>query len=208
MPGILNAGGPPPVPNPQPAQVSTSQGALSAPAAVPSAAPPPGIQQLRQPYFPGSPQPTFAAPPGGPTPGSMPMPPPTPSYAQTLAALRHFTAIRRALQRLMRDPDLGKTNVKPKIVDGVADLVADQILTAADAVEQLSNVPDRPFEQKMWVQQQLQTTDVAEETVIGHYQQGIAGMPPGSIDQTGNPDDHASDMSALMQQYGRGPRRA
>lgn len=206
MAGVLNAGGPPPAPIPQPNQPSVSQGVLSAP----GAGLPPGIQQLRQPYFPGAPQPTFAAPPAAPGaapppgPGVPPAPPPAPTYGQALSALRHFSAIRREVQRILRDPSVGKTSVKPKIVDAVADLVADRILTASAAVEQLALVPERPFEQKQWLMQQISQADQAEAGVLAHYRQGIANTPPEAIDRTSDPENHLSDVAALMQQYRRG----
>lgn len=207
MPGILNAGGAAPAPNPQPNAPSTSQGVLSAP----NVGAPPGIMQLRQPYFPGPPQPSFAPPPAQPSAASVPpvgqgppgATPAAPTYGQTLASMRQFSAIRRQLQRLMREPELGQVSVKGKIVDGIAELVADRILTAADAVQQLGNVPERPYDQKTWLAQQAQLTDEAERTVIAHYRQGIAGMAHEAIDRTGDPSNHFADISALMQHYKR-----
>lgn len=215
MPGILNAGGPPPAPNPQPAMPSTAQGMLSAP----NTGAPPGLLQLRQPYFPGAPQPTFAAPPAAAPPGGQgpvagaaapqQQQPPPPTYGQALASLRHFSAIHREVHRVLRDPTTGVSNVKPKIVDAIANLVADRILTAAAAVEQLTNVPDRPFDQKQWLIQQAVLADQAEENVLAHYRQGIANMSPEEIetmDKTGDASTHLSDIATLTQQYGRGRR--
>lgn len=202
MPGVPNAGGPPPAPNPQPDSPSTSQGLLSAPAIAPparkrgmlggalTAAPPPAGQGV------------LTA--GGPAAGDAqapPQPPPAPTYAQTLAALRHFSAIRGQLQRVQRLPELGKSSVKRQIVDGVAELVADRILTPVDAVNQLVSVPERPFDQKTWLQRHIEVTNQAEQIVLAHYRQGMAGVPHQATDRRGDPEHHLEDIAALMAQY-------
>src|ERR1700732_471362 len=90
------------------------------------------------------------APPGAPQqPGQATPPPPT--HEQTVAALRHFDAVKRELEIILTDPALGKTSVKTKIIDGVTRLVATRFLKSAQAVDELAEVPsDRLLPLKMW----------------------------------------------------------
>lgn len=186
------------------------QGVLSAPTPVPafgSNAPgqPPTQQpfQMRQPYFAGSPQPNFAAQPpaSGQLPNQSPgpdAPVPAPTHAQAVAALRHFGAIETAIAGVARDPALGKSSVKKQIVDAVAGLVANRIMSAPQAVEELANVPERPFDQKTWLAQQLMTTQSARVEIYDAY---ARTHPGGAQDRSYDPDNHVADVEGLTAQY-------
>jgi hypothetical protein len=140
-----------------------------------------------------------------PQPAGAPQaPPPAPSHAQTVAALRHFHAIQQELDVILKNPDLGKSSVKSQIIDGTTKLVAQRILTAADAVSQLSNVPENPQAQRKWVQTMMMQTYQANEAVLAHRQSAVANgtapaEPPGAVDY--HPDDHGSHMSSLLSHY-------
>lgn len=170
MPNALSSlGGPPPAPNPQPMQ-SPAGGSALAPANAPNAPNAPPQQQA-----------------------------PAPSHQQTVAALRHFDAIERELRGLLMDPDLGKTDMRSQIQDGAVKLVAGGIMTAAQAVAQLTTVPDRPFDQRKWVEQHFQQTIQSATAVVAHHQAAFAGAPPPQ--QIAGPDQHAAVMSGLLAHY-------
>lgn len=155
---------------------------------------------------PGGQQPALGTSPGGPPgqpgqPGQPVGPPPAPTVGQTVAALRHFDAIRHQLDRILRDPALGKSNIKSKIVDGVAELVADRMMTPGAAVEQLATVPERPFDQRTWAQQHMQTAIQAQLAVLAHHGQAFAGVPDGLLNHRAEPSEHLDDMASLQQHY-------
>ena len=56
------------------------------------------------------------------------------------------------LSTLLKNPDLGKADLKSSIIDGTTKLVAERIIPPNDAVTQLATVPDRPFQQREWIQ--------------------------------------------------------
>lgn len=176
--GVLDAGGPPPAPNSVQAPGQPQGGALS-----------------------GAPMPAQAMAPGAPQ-GAAPIP--TPTHGQTVAVLRHMDAIQTELKALLKDPAVGKSNVKSKITDGVANLVAKRIITPGAAVSQLASVPDQPFQQKQWLQTHLMQAVVAKIAVMSHHGKAFGGMPEQMIDKTANPDDHIADMQGAMGHYGRG----
>ena len=176
---LMNLGGPPAAPNPLPQ--SMPQGGMPMGAGGPPTA-------SGNPMMPG------AAPQQAP-------PPPPPNHQQTLAALRHFSAIERELTTLLTDPDLGKADMKSKIIDGATSLVADGIVTPAQAVAQLGTVPERPFEQKQWIMKNFSQVVQAQTAVVAQHQAGFANTPMPPPGQVGNPDNHLSDVAGLMAQY-------
>jgi hypothetical protein len=147
-------------------------------------------------------QPSPAAPnplgaPGGAPPQAQQ--PPAPTHQQTVAALRHFDAIQQELVGLLKDPDVGKSDVKSKIIDGMTGLVARRIVTPAGAVVQLGTVPDKPFDQKQWLLTHLQTVIQSSNNVLDHHRMAFAGQ---DVDTTPpNPDNHISDVAGLMSQF-------
>ena len=150
----------------------------------------------------------LAPPPGGAPglPGAMPgqppaqqQQPPAPSHQQTVAALRHIGAIEKELSGLLADPDLGKTDMHSKIIDGTTKLVASGMVSPSQAVQQLGTVPEQPFEQKQWLEQHFAQTIQAQSAVLQHHRAAFQGMPGPS--NPGSPDDHLADMASLTSQF-------
>jgi hypothetical protein len=169
----MGALAPPPVPNPDAQQ----GGALSAgPAPVPMA-------------------------PGN-APGQPPQAPPqmpAPNHVHTVAALRHFAAIGGQLESALKDPDLGKADLKSKVIEGVTDLVARRIIAPAQAVQQLASFPEKPLDQKKWLMDHMQQVMQAREMVLGHHAMAFAGEPMPT--QAPSADSHMSDMAGMMQAH-------
>ena len=121
--------------------------------------------------------------------------PPAPTHAQTVAALRHFTALKRELTVLLKNPDLGKADMKSAIIDGVTKLVADRIVPPAAAVQKLAMVPDTPFQQKKWIEQDYAQIMKAENMVLAHHAAAFAGQGP---QPPADPDSHMQDVQGMM----------
>lgn len=122
-----------------------------------------------------------------------------PSHEQTVAALRHFDAIRDELNILLKNPSLGRSSIKQQIIDGCSSLVGKRILSPAEAVMQLAKVPDNPLEQRKMLQQQMAQTVQAEHSIIAQHATGFAGHGPMP---TPSDDDHMGVMSGLHAQLG------
>lgn len=142
-------------------------------------------------------------PQGGPAPGPQQAPqPPAPSHQQTVAALRHFDVIKKELLGLLKNPDIGKSDIKSDIIDGATKLVGMGIFSPANAVQQLASVPDRPFDQKQWVEQHLVQAIQASNAVLDQHRQAFAGQPappPGAPQY--HPDNHQPIIAGLMKHY-------
>lgn len=151
---------------------------------------------------------------GTPSPGIVPQQdpqqgPPQVTHQQAVASLRHFSAISRQLEALLQNPDLGKSDVKSKIIDGTTKLVASRVITPGQAVIQLGTVPADPLMQRKWVQQHFQQTMVAMNAVLDHHAQtnpGTGDLPTEIARSTSKPDDHLDDMNAVNAHYQGGKR--
>ena len=128
----------------------------------------------------------------------MPAQAPAPSHGMTVATLRHFQAIMTQLKTLLTNPELGKTDQKSNIIDGVTKLVADRMMAPNSAVQTLATVPDRPFEQRAWAIKQMQQASQARDTVLAHHAAAFAGQGP---QQAPDIDGHMAAMNGVMQQY-------
>lgn len=130
-------------------------------------------------------------------PGQQPPAPPT--HEQTVAALRHFDAIKGELTTLLKNPSLGKSDMKSQVIDGVTKLVSERIISPAQAVIQLSQVPTDPIQQRKWLQTQMQQAVQAERGIIAHHGAGFAGGGP---EPTPSADDHMQSIAGLQSNYG------
>ena len=142
------------------------------------------------------------------TPGTMGapagQPPPQVTHQMAVAALRHFSAISREFEALLQDPDLGKADLKSKIIDGTTKLVAQRIISAPQAVMQLGAVPSDPTAQRKWVQQNFNQTMVAMNAVLDHHaasEPGTGNLPYELARSQSKPDAHMDDMRSLGERY-------
>lgn len=125
--------------------------------------------------------------------------PSPPNHEQTVAALRHFDAIKGELSILLKNPSLGKSDVKSQIIDGTTKLVSKRILSPAEAVIQLSKVPTDPLQQRKFLQSLMMQTIQSERAIIAHHAIGFAGQGPMP---TPSSDGHMDAMQSLHANYG------
>ena len=128
---------------------------------------------------------------------------PAPTHMQTVAALQHFHAIQQELEVLAKNPDLGKASIKSAIIDGTAKLVSKRMISPAEAVSQLSKVPEKPLEQKQWVEAMLMQTFQASSAVLQHRQAAVASGTALQEDPNAaySADDHMAHVGGLMAHY-------
>ena len=177
MSALSSVGGPPPAPNPTP------QATQPSPAATALSPMAPGVQGQAG---------------GQQQPPKPPLAPP--SHAQTVAALRHFTAIEGEAKKLLKEPDCGKSDLRSAIIDSVTRLVSKGITTPADAVKELGNVPDAPFDQKKWLEGIFTQATQAQTAMLALHQHGVMNGMPNNQTQP-SPDDHQVHMASLMSQF-------
>lgn len=131
-------------------------------------------------------------------------PPPAPSHAQTVASLRHFQAILGQLENLLKNPELGKADVRSDIIEGMTQLVADRFMEPQTAVAQLASVPDKPFDQRKWAQQMFTQTIQAQNAVLDHHRTQTVGTGNYELENMlheSDPDDHINTMKNMLQAH-------
>jgi hypothetical protein len=126
---------------------------------------------------------------------------PAPSHQQTVAALRHFGMIEKELGGLLADPDLGRTDMKSKIIDGATALVGLGIMSPPDAVTQLATVPERPFDQKGWIEKHFVDAIKAANMILDQHRAAFDGQPAPPPGTGYDPDHHQSIIAGLQGHY-------
>lgn len=139
-------------------------------------------------------------------PQGAPQGPPPPTHEQTVTALRHFHAIIEEVQGILKDPAVGKSDMKSKIIDGTTKLVSERMISPAQAVVQLSSVPEDPIKQRQWLQKMLNDAVQAANAVVDHHAAGNDGTMEWGIEgkmMHPHADSHMDHMSALGANYAR-----
>lgn len=158
---------------------------------------------------PGQANPLQSAAPGGhagAAPMQSPQAAPALSHHEAVAALRHFHAIQDELESLMKNAAFGKSDIKSSIIDGTTKLVAGRIITPAAAVLQLSTVPEKPMDQRKWVEQHYQQAMAAQAAIIDHHRAAGPGSGDWAVEgkQVSDPDKHIETLNGVMGRY-KGP---
>lgn len=126
-------------------------------------------------------------------------PAPAPSHLQVVAGLRHFGAIEKELMGLLADPDTGKADIRSQIIDATTKLVGERLVTPAEAVAQLGKVPERPFEQKMFLERFLAQTIQAKNLLLDQHGAAFAGQDFQSPEY--DEDNHGDIINGLLAHY-------
>lgn len=152
------------------------------------------LASLAQPQAPQAPQ---------GVPGLVQQPPqarPAPTHAQTIAALHRFGEIEKASSKLLKDPDVGRKNIRPKVLEMGADLIGSRVLSLAEFMSGIGNFPsaDDMLGQKKWLEKLRDTNIQGQMSVL----QDHANAPPEAADAAQwTPDSHAEHMGALINKY-------
>lgn len=149
--------------------------------------------------------PGIAGPQGG-APGIM-RPPPAPSHQETVAALRHFHEIQRQLGPLLKNPKIGKSDMKGEVYTVGALLLGDGFMSLPEVMTALKSFPKEPIDQRKWIEQHYNNAVAAQQKVLDDH---AAHVGPGSGDfatewgaKTALDPDmaHGDLMSSIMGHY-------
>jgi len=138
---------------------------------------------------------------GGAQPKTMP---PAPTHAETVTALRHFGALEDELSELMIDPDLGKTDMRSKLIDSMTRLVSEGIVPSSGAVRDMGTFPERPYDQRQWINQHFMNVVQAQTAILAHHAIGAKTGQNLQPDTAPVADDHQATMASLLGRYGGG----
>jgi hypothetical protein len=136
----------------------------------------------------------------GPLPG-LPPRPPAPTAAQTTAAIKRFGAVQSAMRDLLQNPNLGRTNVRPAIMDQASKLLSARVLSLPEVMSAIGKVGDDPLAQKSLVAGIFTQAQQAENAVLAHH---TAAVAMGMVQRGGEKyqaADHDRHMSSFLGHY-------
>jgi hypothetical protein len=172
--------------------IAAAKGAQATPQA-PVAASPAGAPAQPQPQG-GNPLAALAA-----QAAPQQQPAPAPTHAQAVAAMHRFGQIKSAMAPVIADPNLGKTNVRPKLLDAASKLLGSKVLSLPEIMNSIKNLPDDPIQQKKFVENIMNTATQAQLTVLQQHRN--AQLPEDQEPDEWTPDNHADNMAGLMAHY-------
>lgn len=138
----------------------------------------------------------------GPLAG-LPPRPPAPSAAQATAAVKRFGAVADAMRTVMANPDLGRRNIRPAILDQASKLMSARVLSLPETVQAIGKVTDDPLAQKSLVAGIFNQAQQAEAAVLAHH---TAAVATGMVQRGGEKyqaADHDRHIQSLLAHYPR-----
>jgi hypothetical protein len=141
----------------------------------------------------------------GPMPGLPQIPQqPSPTRAQTVAAVHRLGAVMDAMRSVMSADGFGRTNVRPKILDEASKLLASRLLSLPEVMQSIGQVPDDPLAQKEKVEAIYNAAQQAEGQVIDHHGSAVAtGKVPRDGGEKYDIGSHDRHMTGLLNHYPR-----
>jgi hypothetical protein len=145
--------------------------------------------------------------PGGP--GGQPGQPPAPNHQETASAVYHLGEFQRRYAELLKDPEIGRKNMRPQMLEMMADVLGEGLATLPQVMKQVAEIPGKPLEQRQYLEENYAKAKAAAIAVLQHHAQafprtGAEPMPPPA--QVGG-DDHAQVLGGMMTKH-YGGRRA
>jgi hypothetical protein len=122
-----------------------------------------------------------------------------PTHAQTVAALHRFREIESAVSRILKSPDVGRKNVRPKVLEMGGDLIGSKVMSLAEFMKGLQTFPagEDPLAQKKWLERLYQTQIQGQMTVL---QDRAMAQEHGPDDQW-SPETHDDHWAGMMKGY-------
>jgi hypothetical protein len=137
----------------------------------------------------------------GPLPG-LPPRPPAPTAAQATAAVRRLSAVQESMRVILQNPDLGRTNVRPAIMDQASKLLSARVLSLPEVMNAIGKVGDDPLAQKSMIAGIFNQATQAESAVLAHHTAAVAmGMVPRNGGEKYQAADHDRHLSGLLGHY-------
>lgn len=140
-----------------------------------------GIMNSRPPLTPGQQaqaDPNPLLPQGVETPGivqpqadaaGIMRPPPAPTHQEVVAALREFHEIQRQLGPLLKNPKIGKSDMKGDVYTVGAALLGSGFMTLPEVMTELKSFPKEPIDQRRWIEQHYNNAVMAQQKVLDDH---------------------------------------
>ena len=124
------------------------------------------------------------------------------SKQQVIAGLHHLGAFQKQYGPILKSPEIGKKNIRPKIFDASATLIGQGIFSVPEIMNGIKDLPSDPVDQKKWLEAKLMAAQQAEQKLVSDYVKQGPGPEPEGPDWS--EDTHKDHMTGLMGNYKRG----
>ncbi len=132
-----------------------------------------------------------------------------PSHQETTAVLDHIMAFHTRWMEMLKDPEVGTKNMRPAVMDMMADMISDDYASLPQVMGLLKTMPTEPLEQKQWIEQHVQNDMQGMAAVLDHHAQGRG--PPGDFQtemaQASEPGDRSQLVNGLIGRYKAHPKK-
>lgn len=177
---------------------------LSSLIAQPQAPQTPQMQQGTPGAAPASLQSLMGGAPGG-VPMAAPQKPPAPDHQQTASAVYHLSEFQRKYKKLLSDPEIGRKNMRPEMLEMMADVLGEGLATLPQIMSQVKDFPTEPLQQKQYLEKHYQQAKMASVAILQHHaaafpRTGAEPMPPPA--NVGGDDHHAVLGGMMGAHYG------
>ncbi len=118
--------------------------------------------------------------PGGAPGGAPGAGPPAPSHEQTAAALYHLNEFQRQWKKLLDIPDIGKKDIKGDVLEMMADVMGEGLVTLPQVMNELKQLPTDALGQRQWVEEHFKKAQQAAVAILTHHAQAFprTGLEP------------------------------
>ena len=124
-------------------------------------------------------------------------------HATAAAGLRHLAEFSRHWREIMQEPGFGTKDIKGSILEMMADVMGDGLVTLPQVMDLLKRLPTQPLQQRQFVEQHYKQDQQAQMILMERYaQQAGPGGPweqeQAKMQQSSNRDNHVATMERLV----------
>ena len=126
---------------------------------------------------------------------------PPPDRNQVAAAVRHLMAFERQWKRLMALPGFGKRDIKGDVLETMADVMGEGLVTLPQVMNELKGLPTDALGQRQWVEEHYRKAQQAQLTLLTSH--AATNQRTGMEPEPGFQDvsDHAGAMQRVADHY-------
>ncbi len=100
---------------------------------------------------------------------------PAPTHDMTASTLHHLSEMRRHFMDLLKNPGVGKQDMKGPMLDALADLMSEGLLDSKKSVAMIQMFPEGPDQQKQWLENSLQMLGAAQAKILEDHRMSHQG---------------------------------
>jgi hypothetical protein len=124
-------------------------------------------------------------------------------HATAAAGLRHLAEFSRHWREIMTEPGFGTKDIKGSILEMMAEVMGDGLVTLPQVMDQLKRLPTQPLQQRQWVEQHYKDDQQAQLMLMEQYAKQAGPGGPFALEQAKmqqqrpDPDKHVEAMERL-----------